>query len=183
MRKELRRWLRRLHDRMGLTSLFVTHNQEEALELADRIVVMNRGRIEQVGTPGEVYERPASPFVCEFLGDVNRFDCVVAGGRASVLDSDFAAATTGLADGPAAAYVRQHDIEIVTQRTTIGLPAIVRHVAYAGPLVVVDLGVQGIDRPGEVMLARHEAAGLGMQRGLTVFLRARRVQLFPTVAH
>jgi len=183
VRKELRRWLRGLHDRMGLTSLFVTHDQEEALKLADRIVVMNRGRIEQVGAPGEVYEHPASPLVCEFLGDVNRFDCVVAGGRASVLDSDFAAAVTGLADGPAVAYVRPHDIEIVTQRSTVGLPAIVRHVADAGPLVVVELGVQSIERPVEVMLARHEAAGLAMQRGLSVFLRARRVQLFLAPIH
>ena len=71
VRKELRRWLRRLHDEVHVTSVFVTHDQEEALEVADRVVVMNHGRIEQVGTPDEVYDRPATPFVLQFLGDVN----------------------------------------------------------------------------------------------------------------
>ena len=73
VRKELRRWLRRLHDEMHVTSVFVTHDQEEAMEVADRIVVMNEGRIEQQGTPDEVYDHPASPFVLQFLGDVNLF--------------------------------------------------------------------------------------------------------------
>ncbi len=73
VRKELRRWLRRLHDELHVTSIFVTHDQEEALEAADRVVVMNQGRIEQVGTPAEVYAHPATPFVYDFLGDVNLF--------------------------------------------------------------------------------------------------------------
>ena len=73
VRKELRRWLRRLHDEMHVTSVFVTHDQEEALEVADRVVVMNEGRIEQIGTPEEVYEHPATPFVYGFLGNVNLF--------------------------------------------------------------------------------------------------------------
>ena len=73
VRKELRRWLRRLHDEVHVTSVFVTHDQDEAMEVADRIVVMNQGRIEQVGTPDEVYDRPATPFVLQFLGDVNLF--------------------------------------------------------------------------------------------------------------
>ena len=72
VRQELRRWLRRLHDEVHVTSVFVTHDQEEALEVADRVVVMNHGRIEQVGTPDEVYDHPATPFVFEFLGHVNR---------------------------------------------------------------------------------------------------------------
>ena len=73
VRKELRRWLRRLHDEMHVTSVFVTHDQEEAMEVADRVVVMNHGRIEQDGTPDEVYDHPATPFVLQFLGDVNLF--------------------------------------------------------------------------------------------------------------
>ncbi|WP_332821035.1 sulfate/molybdate ABC transporter ATP-binding protein, partial [Pseudomonas sp.] len=72
VRKELRRWLARLHEEVHLTSVFVTHDQEEAMEVADRIVVMNKGVIEQVGGPGEVYEQPASDFVYHFLGDANR---------------------------------------------------------------------------------------------------------------
>ena len=82
VRKELRRWLRRLHDEIHVTSVFVTHDQEEALEVADRVVVMNQGRIEQVGRPEEVYDHPATPFVYSFLGDVNLFHGRVDDGKA-----------------------------------------------------------------------------------------------------
>jgi sulfate transport system ATP-binding protein len=79
VRKELREWLRRLHDEVHVTSVFVTHDQDEALEVADRVVVMNHGRIEQVGTPDEIYDRPATKFVLEFLGHVNHFPSSNAG--------------------------------------------------------------------------------------------------------
>src|ERR1700759_1281995 len=97
VRKELRRWLRRLHDDMGLTSIFVTHDQEEALELADRVAVMSAGKIEQVGTPDDGYHRPETAFVYEFMGNVNRFDCRIQEGQAKigpllVAAPDFAAA-------------------------------------------------------------------------------------------
>ncbi|TDM09393.1 MAG: sulfate ABC transporter ATP-binding protein [Ideonella sp. MAG2] len=95
VRKELRRWLRRLHDEMHVTSVFVTHDQEEAMEVADRIVVMNQGRIEQEGSPDEVYDHPATPFVLKFLGDVNLFH-----GRG--------------APGQEVSYVRPHELDIVT---------------------------------------------------------------------
>ena len=80
VRKELRRWLARLHEEIHLTSVFVTHDQEEALDLADRVVVMNHGVIEQIDTPDAVYNRPASAFVCDFLGNANKLDCTIAGG-------------------------------------------------------------------------------------------------------
>src|SRR5215216_4833897 len=108
VRVELRRWLRDLHDRTGLTTVFVTHDQEEALALADRVAVMAAGRIEQVGTPTEVYEGPQSPFVYDFLGRTNAFDCVVEAGRARLGDKEFP--VDGLADGPAIAFVRPHDL-------------------------------------------------------------------------
>src|SRR6185295_11923309 len=79
VRKDLRNWLRRLHDEISVTSVFVTHDQEEALEVADRVVVMNNGKIEQIGTPEEVYARPATPFVYKFLGNVNLFRGRVSG--------------------------------------------------------------------------------------------------------
>src|SRR5437868_6477084 len=103
VRKELRRWLRRLHDEMHITSVFVTHDQDEAMEVADRVVVMNLGRIEQDGPPDEVYDRPATPFVLQFLGDVNLFH-----GR-------FGRAPGGNTDPTDVSYVRPHELEIVAQ--------------------------------------------------------------------
>ena len=102
VRKDLRRWLRRLHDEMQVTSVFVTHDQDEAMEVADRIVLMNQGRIEQVGRPDEVYDHPATPFVQQFLGAVNRLPghSAVAGVGAAHLGDDLL-------------YVRPHELEVV----------------------------------------------------------------------
>src|SRR5689334_7162521 len=114
VRKELRRWLRRLHDDLGITSLFVTHDQEEALEVADRIVVMNEGRVEQIGTPDEVYDHPATPFVYQFLGDVNLFRGRVHDGRAMVGDWHVPIPDDVPAGhDDALVYVRPHDLEIL----------------------------------------------------------------------
>jgi sulfate transport system ATP-binding protein len=103
VRKELRRWLRRLHDEVHVTSVFVTHDQEEAMEVADRIVVMNEGRIEQVGTPDEVYDHPATPFVLQFLGDVNLFHGRLGHSQGNVHD----------AGAGEVSYVRPHELDIV----------------------------------------------------------------------
>jgi len=122
VRKELRRWLRRLHDEMHVTSVFVTHDQDEAMEVADRIVVMNQGRIEQVGSPDEVYDHPATPFVLQFLGDVNLFH-----GR------------LGHAPGGATAaadvhYVRPHELEVVGQADGDAWPAELAQALTLGPV-------------------------------------------------
>ena len=115
VRKDLRRWLRELHDRMGLTSIFVTHDQDEALELADRIVVMDHGVIEQVDTPQKIYDEPASAFVFDFVGESNQLPVTVSGGRARLFDRPLAlpegTATPG--EGPARLFFRPHDAEIV----------------------------------------------------------------------
>jgi sulfate transport system ATP-binding protein len=108
VRSELRRWLRRLHEAMNITSVFVTHDQEEALELADKVVVMNRGRVEQIGSSTNVYDQPTTPFVYEFLGRINRFDCTISGGIARF--AEIRLPISGLGDGPAAVYVRPHDV-------------------------------------------------------------------------
>ena len=110
VRQELRRWLRRLHDEVHVTSVFVTHDQEEALEVADRVVVMNRGRIEQIGTPDEVYDHPATPFVFEFLGHVNRLPRV-AGSTAQgyARPHEFAVLAQPAADAMAGATRPQRD--------------------------------------------------------------------------
>jgi sulfate transport system ATP-binding protein len=139
VRKELRRWLRRLHDEMNLTSVFVTHDQEEALELADRVAVMSEGKIEQVGTPDDVYHRPETAFVYEFMGNVNRFDCRIQDGQAKVGPLLVAAPEFhGVRDLPGLAYVRPHDITLRAPDEP-GLPAIIRHVFTAGPGIRVEL--------------------------------------------
>ena len=132
VRKDLRRWLRELHDKTGVTTVFVTHDQEEALELADRVVVMNRGRIEQVGTTAEVYEQPATPFVFDFLGSVNRFRGEVQNGRLKIngLSLDSGSPLSGAVD----VYVRPHDLRIV-ESTSPGLEARVEGVQRTGPIV------------------------------------------------
>src|ERR671925_472689 len=115
VREELRAWLRRLHDEVHVTTVFVTHDQEEALEVADRIAVMNQGRIEQVGTPEEVYDHPANAFVYNFLGNVNLFHARVEDGRLEPeppvggAPEEPVSASTGKAK---VAYVRPHDVEV-----------------------------------------------------------------------
>ncbi|KRG88197.1 sulfate ABC transporter ATP-binding protein [Stenotrophomonas daejeonensis] len=110
VRRDLRRWLRELHDRTGLTTVFVTHDQEEALELADRVAILNRGRIEQVGTPAEVYDRPASPFVYGFVGEANRLPARVRGDGLEVAGAQWPLPATLPAAGELEVYVRPEDM-------------------------------------------------------------------------
>ena len=141
VRKELRRWLRRLHDDMQLTSIFVTHDQEEALELADRIAVMREGRIEQIGTPAEIYHHPATAFVYEFLGNANRLRCRIDRGRAFIGSLAVPAPEhPELRDAPGVAFVRPHDLMIRDARQD-GLEARVRQVFVAGPAIRVELAL------------------------------------------
>ncbi|RFC61799.1 sulfate ABC transporter ATP-binding protein [Fulvimarina endophytica] len=114
VRKELRRWLRELHERTGHTTIFVTHDQEEALELSDRVVVMSQGRIEQVGTPDEIYDTPATPFVFSFIGDSSEIPISVSGGEAHVGNRSIGVFAEGLPDGPARLFVRPHDLDLVS---------------------------------------------------------------------
>ncbi|HUC60401.1 MAG TPA: TOBE-like domain-containing protein [Alphaproteobacteria bacterium] len=179
VRKELRRWLRRLHDEMRLTSVFVTHDQEEALELADRVVVMNEGRIEQTGAPETVYDQPASPFVYEFLGNVNRFECRSVDGTAEVCGNGFRVpAAVARAGGVAIAYVRPHDIEILPAGSAGAVAAIVRHISAAGPLTTVEFQVGGRATPIEAAMSRARFHELDLRLGSEVALRARRAKLF-----
>ena len=180
VRKDLRRWLRRLHDELHITSVFVTHDQEEALEVADRIVVMNHGKVEQMGTPQEVYDAPSSPFVYQFLGKVNLFHGRIDQGRAYIgdltLDTDALHATQ---DGQAIAYVRPHDIAIETASN--GKPAFaaeVTHIHSLGPLVRLELQRQ--DQAGivEAELTRERFLQLGLEIGSKVFMHPRNARMF-----
>lgn len=109
VRRDLRRWLREIHEELGITTLFVTHDQEEALDLADRVVILNAGKIVQQGTPEEVCRNPNSAFVMNFLGDANRLSATVTKGRATVEGAQLDA--PGFADGPAEIYLRPGDID------------------------------------------------------------------------
>ncbi|MQX49182.1 sulfate/molybdate ABC transporter ATP-binding protein (plasmid) [Sinorhizobium medicae] len=113
VRKELRRWLREIHDRTGHTTIFVTHDQEEALELADRVVVMSKGTIEQVGSPDEIYDHPVSPFVYGFIGQSNCLDVTLANGEIWLEDRPIGLRAANEPDGPATLYFRPHDIELI----------------------------------------------------------------------
>ncbi|OGU13670.1 MAG: sulfate ABC transporter [Geobacteraceae bacterium GWC2_53_11] len=169
VRAELRRWLRKLHDEIHVTSVFVTHDQEEALEVADRIVVMNKGKIEQAGTPDQVYEHPANPFVLNFLGNVNLFH-----GR-----SHQPGGTPHGADEHAVAYVRSHDIEIErSPQDSTSLKAEIRHIQKLGPAVRITLAMADNGEYIEAELTRDVFQGLGLQHGEAVFVRPRQVRVF-----
>ena len=168
VRKELRRWLRRLHDEMHVTSVFVTHDQDEAMEVADRIVVMNHGAIEQQGTPDEVYDHPASPFVLQFLGDVNLFH-----GR-------FGHAPGGM--DTEVSYVRPHELDIVGAPEPGALPVALSQVLTVGAQTRIEFKRLDDGSYVDVEMPRGEFARLrqrlDLRSGSQVHLRARRITRF-----
>jgi sulfate transport system ATP-binding protein len=178
VRQELRRWLRRLHAEIHLTSVFVTHDQEEALELANRVVVMNEGRIEQDGTPEDVVEHPATPFVVNFLGQVNIFHGRVQGGKAwlgplalEYPDHPHTEART------AVGYARPHELDISRADEGGGLWATVTDVRIAGALVKIEVK----DDEGalfQVELGREPYAQIRAIVGERVYVKPRRVRVF-----
>jgi sulfate/thiosulfate transport system ATP-binding protein len=179
VRRELRRWLRRLHDEIHLTSVFVTHDQEEALEVADRIVVVNRGRIEQVGTPGEVYDHPATPFVYQFLGNVNLFEGRITRGIADVSGRRLAAPEHDNAvNALATAYVRPHDIDVAVQASENAVPATVDHAVALGSVVRLELSRKDNGEVVEVEIPRDRYEGLKIAHGDLVYLAPRRARFF-----
>ena len=181
VRKELRRWLRRLHDELHVTSVFVTHDQDEALEVADRVVVMNAGRIEQIGTPEEVYERPASPFVYDFLGGVNLFHGRVHEGRVQVGDLEVALRDhNGIPDGPAVGYVRPHEIDLDRRADTAGaIEATVRRIQAVGAVARVEITRTDNGDILEGELSQERWRQLALHPGERVFVRPKTVRVFP----
>lgn len=167
VRKELRRWLRRLHDEVHVTSVFVTHDQDEAMEVADRVVVMNEGRMEQQGAPDEVYDHPATPFVLQFLGDVNLFH-----GRMGPWGNG----------SDEVSFVRPHELEVVAQAGPDTWPVTLSQTLTVGPNTRLEFKHDGADGFVDVELGRPAwqalRAALDLQPGSRVHLRPRRVTRF-----
>ncbi len=186
VRKELRTWLRRLHDEISVTSVFVTHDQEEALEVSDRVVVMNAGKIEQAGTPEEVYTHPATPFVYNFLGNVNIFHGRVADGKVQI--GEMSVPLTSSAHGAlqngnsgedkAAVFIRPHllDLTRVPDGKT-NFKATVSHINPAGPLVRVELTSDGKDSI-LVELPQDRYRELSVKKGDEIYVRPKEMKVF-----
>ena len=188
VRKELRRWLRRLHDDLHVTSIFVTHDQEEALEVADRVVLMNSGSVEQIGSPQEVWDHPASPFVYGFLGDVNLFhgrahqgQMLIGGDSAVSLNSP---EHQNVQDSKAFAYVRPYDIEVKRYSTgDAGIKAKLTRAIVVGPIARLEF--EPIDHHDfakdtviEAQLSSHLFAEQAYKEGETLVLTPRKARIF-----
>lgn len=180
VRQELRQWLRRLHDEIGVTSIFVTHDQEEAFEVADRVVIMRAGRVEQTGTPQEVFEHPANAFVMDFLGNVNVFHGRVQSGAAIHGSLRVEYPEYGHDDPrPAALYVRPHELEIERAPTgASALKARVLHVNPAGSVTRVQLLSEDSGEEISVAVSPARFAELGLKTGEHVYVAPQRVRVF-----
>jgi sulfate transport system ATP-binding protein len=178
VRQELRRWLRRLHDEIKVTSVFVTHDQEEALEVSDRVVVMNQGKVEQVGSPQEVFDHPATPFVMGFLGNVNMFHGRVEDGRAHLgpLSVDYPA-HNGSGPRPAQGFARPYELELARAAVGDGFWATLRHVNPAGAVVKLELE-DGEERVVQVETTRQQYEALHPAAGERLYVKPRQVRIF-----
>jgi sulfate transport system ATP-binding protein len=169
VRKSLRKELRRIHDATGVTTIFVTHDQEEALELADRVAILNLGVIEQVGTPDQVHDEPVSPFVCGFVGEANRFEGQVQGGQ--FRSGAVTLPANGAPEGAAVAYVRPHEFVLAPD----GLAATIQRTVVQGALGQVEARLAD-GRKIDIALTRKEA--LDLNEGGAVTLRPQTAHVF-----
>jgi sulfate transport system ATP-binding protein len=180
VRLELRQWLRKLHKEVHVTTLLVTHDQEEAFEVADHVVVMNKGRVEQAGSPQEVFDHPATPFVMDFLGNVNVFHARIENGHAFVGKLPLAPlAQHAPENGNVTVYVRPHELDVSHSPEEGGsLAATVQHIHPAGAVRRVHLQALdgGLTLHVELTPERHEE--LKLKPGDIVFVVPRRVRVF-----
>ena len=164
VRKDLRRWLREIHERTGQTTVFVTHDQDEAMELADRVAILDAGRIEQVGRPADIYAAPRTAFVASFVGDPTALGVTVAAGRVRLGGFDVGAAPAGVPDGPARQFLRPGDAALVPAGG--GVPARVEALLWASRGVRAEVSVAGsarrieVDCPDPAGLRAGDAVGL-----------------------
>ena len=178
VRKELRTWLRRLHDEISVTTVLVTHDQEEALEVADRVVVMNRAKIEQIGTPEEVYMHPASPFIYDFLGNVNLFHGRVSDGKLIIGNMALSLPGTHQPMENAKVFIRPHALDLAHSANGVDqLKARIMHINPAGPLVRVELKSESSDVI-QVELSQERYQELAIKRGDEVYVTPRQLKIF-----
>jgi sulfate/thiosulfate transport system ATP-binding protein len=181
VRKDLRRWLRKLHDDYQITSIFVTHDQEEALDVADRIVVMNEGKIEQIGTPEEVYENPKTPFVYHFLGNVNLFKGRLHKGKLRHGNFEVevnAPEYAGTVNTEAVGYVRPHDISIDREPSTDSVSAEISYIHSVGAVVQLELIRKDTGEFLEAELTKDRFRSLGLATGEEVFVKPKQLRVF-----
>jgi sulfate/thiosulfate transport system ATP-binding protein len=179
VRKDLRRWLRELHDEIHMTTLFVTHDQEEALEVADRVAIMRDGKIEQIGTPEEIYDHPASPFIYDFLGNVNLFHARLQDGQVVIGPAEPTAPGESELGKPSVAFVRPHDISVTRDRSgNSTLAARVVRFHAAGPVASLELVRLDDGSPFSVQLSKEQFHELQPRAGETLFVEFRNVRVF-----
>jgi len=174
VRKELRRWLRQLHDEIHITTLFVTHDQEEALEVSDRVAILRDGRVEQIGSPEDIYDHPASPFVYDFLGNVNLFRGRKQEGAVSSEKTETAAETSE----ETVAFVRPHDIRVTREAGEGRLAARVQRSNAAGPVANLELVRLDTNELFTVQLSKEEFQQLQPRTGEQVYVELRNVKVF-----
>jgi sulfate transport system ATP-binding protein len=177
VRAELRGWLRRLHDEIHLTTVFVTHDQDEAFEVADRVVVMNRGKIEQVGAPADVFEQPANDFVMRFLGHVNVLDAELGDGHARIGDITVAIGAHG-DDARGRVYVRPHEVDIARVPGAGAFPARVVRVTPLSGGLKVELSVPSLGSRLRADIDWERGTALALRDGDDVYLSLRRARVF-----
>ncbi|MBX9712037.1 MAG: sulfate ABC transporter ATP-binding protein [Xanthobacteraceae bacterium] len=175
VRKELRRWLRQLHEEIHVTSIFVTHDQEEALEVANRVVVMDKGKIEQIGTPGEVYDNPMTSFVHGFIGESIVLPVQVRDGRISLGDKVLNLEPRDAVSGPSNLFIRRHDVALVPAGSGV-IDGDVKRVRAFGPTQRADvaLHVGG----GETLIEIDAPRDRELKPGDIVSLQPRRYRIF-----
>lgn len=180
VRKDLRRWLRKLHNDFHITSIFVTHDQEEALDVADRIVVMNNGKIEQIGSPEEVYDHPNSPFVYDFLGNVNLFKGRIHKGRLKQGSFEMDVPEfNGRNEEAAVGYVRPHDIHLEKVKTSAdAVSATISHIHVIGAIVQVELKREDAEEFLEAELSKEHYKVLSLQVGEKVYVKPKQLKVF-----
>jgi sulfate transport system ATP-binding protein len=179
VRQNLRSWLRKLHSELKITSVLVTHDQDEALDVADRVVIMNKARIEQVGAPDEVFHQPATPFVMEFLGQVNVFHCRLRDGKAiaGAMELDYPEYVADR-EQPAVLYTRPHEVEVHRQSANnAGIAAKVGRVNAAGSSAKINL-VAGDGTPLQVDMSLQQLADFGLQPGDDVYVVPKKSRIF-----